>query len=73
MQNWSLIGCCMGAGYGARTGEVERESHAALLALWKDGRYRPLPERVVGFEDIPEALRELAERRAMGRIVARIQ
>jgi hypothetical protein len=73
MQNWTLIGCCMGAGYGERGGEIERESHAALLALWRAGKYRPLPERAIAFERIPETLRDLVERRALGRIVAHIQ
>jgi NADPH2:quinone reductase len=73
MQNWTLVGCCMGAGYGERTLEIERESHRALLALWKAGRYRPLPQRVVEFDQIPGTLRDLVERRALGRIVARVQ
>jgi NADPH2:quinone reductase len=72
MQNWTLIGCCMGAGYGERSVEIERESHAALLALWKSGKYRPLPGRTIGFDEIPAALCDIVERRVLGRIVARI-
>jgi len=36
------------------------------------GGVRPVVGRVVGFDEIPEALRDLTERRAVGRIVARV-
>jgi NADPH2:quinone reductase len=72
MQNWTLVGCCMGAGYGERSLEIEREAHEALLALWKAGQYRPLPGRSIGFDEIPRVLRDIVERRVMGRVVARI-
>lgn len=70
MQNWTLVGCCMGYGYGERAREIEDESHAALLALVEAGAYRPLPTQTVGFDEIPEALRALVERSSLGRIVA---
>lgn len=72
MQNWTLVGCCMGYGYGERARELEDEAHAALLALVEAGLYRSLPTQTVGFDEIPEALRALVERRSLGRIVARL-
>jgi len=40
-----------------------------LLAV--EGRYRSTTTRVIGIEDVPAALRDLAERRTLGRVVAR--
>ncbi len=70
LQNWTLIGCCMGSGYGERLPEIEQQAHDYLLGLVAAGRYRPQLGRVVGFDEIPHALRDLTERRAMGRVVA---
>jgi len=72
LQNRTLIGCCMGSGYGERLPEIEAAAHAHLLALLAAGKLRPLVTRVVEFAEIPHALRDLAERRALGRIVARV-
>ncbi|MEM7412804.1 MAG: zinc-binding dehydrogenase [Myxococcota bacterium] len=73
VQNWTLIGCCMGSGYGDRLPEIEDTAHRHLLSLVEDGRYQPQVGRVIGFDDIPEGLRALAGRRVSGRIVARVE
>lgn len=72
VQNWTLIGVCMGYGYGAQAAEIEEEAHRALMGLVAEGAYRPRVGRVIGFEQIPEGLRDLAERRSVGRVVARV-
>jgi NADPH2:quinone reductase len=72
LQNRTLVGCCMGSGYGERLPEIEQTAHDHLLSLLAAGRFRPSVSRVVGFEEIPFALRDLAERRSVGRIVARV-
>jgi NADPH2:quinone reductase len=72
LQNWTLVGCCMGSGYGERLPEIEQAAHDHILGLVDAGRFRPAVGRVVSFDDIPAALRDLAERRVLGRIVARI-
>lgn len=72
LQNWTLVGVCMGAGYGAEGMRVEEEAHAAVLGLVEAGAYRPTVTRVVSLEEVPGALRDLAERRTMGRVVARL-
>jgi len=72
IQNWSLIGCCMGAGYGDRLMEVEQQAHDAILELVARGSYRPQVGRSVAFDEIPAALRDLVERRVCGRIVASV-
>jgi len=73
LQNWTLVGVCMGSGYGERLPAIEDEAHADLLRLWREGRYRPTTTRVIELEDVPAALRDLAERRALGRVVARVE
>jgi NADPH2:quinone reductase len=72
LQNWTLVGCCMGAGYGERLPEIEHAAHEHILRLVAECRFRPAVGRVVGFDEIPAALRDLAERRVLGRVVARI-
>lgn len=72
LQNWTLIGCCMGSGYGEQLPEIEDAAHAHLLRLVEEGRYRPTIGRVIGFDEIPERLRDFTDRRVMGRMVARI-
>jgi len=72
LQNWTLVGCCMGSGYGERLPEIEQQAHDHILSLIDSGRFRPAVGRVVSFDEIPAALRDLAERRILGRVVARI-
>ena len=72
LQNWTLVGVCMGSGYGAEALQVEEEAHAALLELLERGAYRPRVTRVIDVREIPAALRDLVERRSMGRVVARL-
>jgi NADPH2:quinone reductase len=73
LQNWTLIGCCVGSGYAPeQQPENEREAHEYVLDLIDRGLYRTPVSKVVGFDEIPDALRDIAERRVMGRIVARV-
>ncbi len=73
LQNWTLIGCCVGSGYSKeQMPRNEDEAHAYVLDLIDRGLYRTPVSKVVGFDEIPETLRDVAERRVMGRIVARI-
>ncbi|MHA7838489.1 MAG: zinc-binding dehydrogenase [bacterium] len=72
LQNWTLIGCCMGSGYGERLPEIEDAAHAHLLQLVEEGRYRPTVGRVIDFDEIPDRLRDFVDRNVMGRTIARI-
>ena len=73
LQNWTLIGCCVGAGYSPTQMPLnEQEAHDYVLGLIRDGRYRTPVSRVVSFDEIPGAVRDIAERHVMGRIVARV-
>ena len=73
LQNWTLIGCCVGSGYPPHQMPAnEQEAHDYVLKLIQSGRYRTPVSKVISFEEIPETMRDIAERRVMGRIVARI-
>ena len=72
LQNWTLVGVCMASGYGAQTLQVEAEAHAALLELLERGAFRPSVTRVISLEEVPAALRDVVERRSIGRVVARV-
>ncbi len=71
LQNWTLVGVCMGSGYGEKLPEIEEAAHRGLLDLVSRGLYRTTPSRVISFDEIPEALRDLRERRTLARVVAR--
>jgi NADPH2:quinone reductase len=73
LQNYTLIGCCVGSGYPREQLPAnEDEAHAYIMDLIARGLYRTPVTKVVSFDEIPEALRDVAERRVMGRIVATI-
>jgi NADPH2:quinone reductase len=72
LQNWTLVGCCMGSGYGEKLPEIEQQAHDHLLRLVAEGKYRPSVGRVVAFDELPAALRAFADRRAFGRTVVRV-
>jgi NADPH2:quinone reductase len=69
LQNYTLVGVCMGSGYGPSLPEIERQTHDALMTLLEQGRYRSLVSRTICFAEVPAALGDLAERRTMGRVV----
>jgi NADPH2:quinone reductase len=70
LQNWTLVGTCMGAGYGVKMLELEETAHAHVMDLFARGRYRATTTRTVAMAEIPAALGDLAARRICGRVVA---
>jgi NADPH:quinone reductase-like Zn-dependent oxidoreductase len=70
LQNWTLVGVCVGSGYGPRTLELEAAAHAHVMDLYAQGRYRATTTRVIGMRDVPAALADLHARRICGRVVA---
>ena len=68
VKNYSIVGVHMG-GYRERDpGPFERcyrELHEWLLA----GRFEPLISEVIGFDELPAALRRLADRGTTGRVI----
>jgi len=73
LQNYTLVGVNVGVGYGTeRHHHMEEETDAHLKDLISKGLYKPKLSKVVSFEGIPEALKEVGGRQVCGRIVARI-
>ncbi|MEE3329779.1 MAG: zinc-binding dehydrogenase [Myxococcota bacterium] len=71
LQNWTLVGTCMGNGYGLKGVELEEVAHAHVRGLLSEGRYRATTTRVIQMDEVPEALRDIRERRTLGRVIAR--
>ena len=46
--------------------------HEETLTLYAEGRISPLVRRVIPFEEIPRALTDLADRKVIGRVVAKL-
>ena len=67
--NQSIVGVDLGGYPGDVMAGWHRETQAHLERLLGEGRYRPLVDRVVPFEDAPGAVRDLAARRVAGRVV----
>jgi NADPH2:quinone reductase len=67
-KNASVVGVFV----GAYAKPFLSELHTELLSHWKSGRIRSLVSKQVDFEDVPQALGEIAARRATGKIVARV-
>ena len=51
---------------------MEQEAHDDILEWIRKGQYRTPVSQVIDFDEIPDAFRDMVERKAMGRIVARI-
>ena len=72
MYNHTLVGATLGSYPRPEMRRIHAETQSALLELLASGRYRPTVTRCVAFEDVPDALTDLAERRTTGRVVVRI-
>jgi NADPH2:quinone reductase len=68
-KNAAVVGVFVGAYAKPFLSEV----HEELLARWRAGEIGSLVSREVGFDDIAAALTELAERRTIGKVVARME
>ncbi len=70
--NVTLIGATLG-GYPPETmASMFAEASSELLAMLDAGTYRPTTAQVIDFDDVPEALTALAERRTIGRPIVRL-
>jgi NADPH2:quinone reductase len=72
MYNHTLVGATLGSYPREEMRRIHAETHDALTALLADGKYRPTVEQCVSFDEVPDALTALANRRTMGRVVVRI-
>lgn len=52
--------------------KARRGDLVQLAALWRDGKLRPVIDRIVGMAEVPEAFRHLETKHARGKIVVRV-
>ena len=69
--NYSLVGVYMGE-YSHRDRPFLDRVHAELLALYAEGRIKPLIHGVVSLEAVPSAIAGLAGRATAGKVVVQV-
>jgi NADPH2:quinone reductase len=68
LKNISIVGVLWG-GYVLTHSAYEREAHAALMKMFDAGKIRPTVNAGYPFEEAARGLRDLAERKVMGKAV----
>jgi NADPH2:quinone reductase len=68
VKNYSVVGVHMG-GYREVDPTPFDDCYREIYRLLDEGAIDPLVSEVIGFDDLPRALRDLAERRTTGRVV----
>jgi NADPH2:quinone reductase len=68
LKNMSLVGVLWG-GYVASHPEYPAPTHAALMRMFEAGQIRPAVGALYDFGELPKALRDLADRKVMGKAV----
>ena len=58
-------------GYRQKDPKPFDECYRALYEMLPADKLHPLIDRIVGLEDLPDALRDLYERRSVGRLMLR--
>jgi NADPH2:quinone reductase len=71
LKNMSLVGVLWG-GHVQMHPEYPATVHPPLMEMYAAGRIRPSVGAAYAFEDLPRALRDLADRRVMGKAVVTI-
>jgi NADPH2:quinone reductase len=68
LKNISMVGVLWG-GYVLSHPRYEKEAHAALMKMYEAGKIQPSVNAVYPFAEAPRGLRDLAERKVMGKAV----
>jgi NADPH2:quinone reductase len=71
LRGCSIVGVFWGA-FVARSPEGHRDNKRELAAWWRDGKLKPYTSSVYPLERAADAIRELAERRATGKVVVTV-
>ena len=70
MKSFAVVGVYVGAYAGSDEGRaLVQRTHAEVMELLASGRIRPVVERTVGLGGVAAALRDLADRRVVGKVV----
>src|SRR5579862_1653549 len=72
LYNHTLVGATLGSYPREEMQRIHAETQDALARLLAEGRYHPTVTRCVGFDDVPEAIADLAARRTIGRVAVRV-
>ncbi len=72
LYNHTLVGATLGSYPREEMQRIHAETQDALACLLAEGRYRPTVTRCVGFDDVPQAIADLAGRRTLGRVAVRV-
>jgi NADPH2:quinone reductase len=68
VKNYAIVGTYMG-GYRDRHPDIVRRCYEDLHQQLLDEKISPFVSEVIGFDALPDALRRLADRRTVGRVV----
>ena len=72
LKNISIVGVLWG-GYVQSHREYPRAAHSALMEMYKAGEISPVVGARYEFEELPRGMRDLADRKVMGKAVLRIR
>jgi NADPH2:quinone reductase len=72
MANHTIVGATLGGYTRDVMRAMEEEAQDAVVAWWRDGRFRPVTTEVVPFAAVPDACTALAARRTRGRVVVQV-
>jgi NADPH2:quinone reductase len=72
VRNHTLVGATLGGYSAEHMTALYAEADAALRKLLDAGTYRPMVTRSIDFDEVPQALTDMAERRTIGRVVVRV-
>jgi NADPH:quinone reductase len=72
LRNVSVVGAGWGA-FALPRPDYAREVQEDLDQMAREGYVKPIIGKTYGFEDVPQALKDIDERRALGKLVLRVQ
>lgn len=72
MANHTIVGATLGGYSRDVMRAMEDEAQTAVVAWWREGRFRPVTTDVVPFDAVPEACTAIGARRTRGRVVVRV-
>lgn len=72
LRNHTLVGVTLGGYSRAEMARINDETHQAISELLAEGRFRPITSARIPFDQVPNAMTDLAGRRTTGRVIVDI-